>query len=191
VLNECVGYDLEASVTQKSSLCWDRGLRATSCVGEIEEWGNSQADSISQHSDKTLDIAHGTPIVNVSFGASRLFTLRSKAKLRAGTGAVEVQRITLPHNSAFVLDLPSNAAFTHQISADSRAPGQRRSDETAYGGTCGFPFFVFLFFSFLLICCFKKTSKNKSLFIKCGCFFPTCMCGPIFFRADETVAVLC
>jgi hypothetical protein len=93
-----------------------------------------QADSISEHSDKTLDIAHGTPIVSISFGASRVFTLKSKSKLKAGTGPEEVQKITLPNNSALLLDLETNAAYTHRIGKDNRPDGQRRQDEIAYGG---------------------------------------------------------
>ena len=91
-------------------------------------------DSISRHADKTLDIARGTPIISVSFGASRLFTLRSKATLKAGTGAETTHKITLMDNSALHLGLDTNAKFTHQILSDRRADGQRREDETAYDG---------------------------------------------------------
>ncbi|RMZ84352.1 hypothetical protein DV738_g561, partial [Chaetothyriales sp. CBS 135597] len=37
-------------------------------------------DSISEHSDKSLDIVRGSKIVNVSFGARRTMTLRTKHK---------------------------------------------------------------------------------------------------------------
>ena len=95
----------------------------------------SGEDSISVHTDKTLDIAHGTPIVNVSYGASRSFLLLSKAKSKCGSGAEVRQHLTLLHNSALSLGLETNRLFTHQIAPDRRAEGQRRSDETAFGGT--------------------------------------------------------
>merc|ERR1712224_146187 len=91
-------------------------------------------DNISMHTDKTLDIAHGTPIINVSFGASRLFIIRSKVKLSCGTGAETRHCVTLPHNSALAFGLESNRLFTHQIQPDKRPHGQRRSDETWWNG---------------------------------------------------------
>jgi len=91
-------------------------------------------DSINVHSDKTLDIAHGTPIVNVSFGASREFLIRSKEKVTCGTWAALRQSIVLPHNSALSFGLETNRLCTHQILPDRRSDGQRRSDETAFGG---------------------------------------------------------
>jgi alkylated DNA repair dioxygenase AlkB len=93
-------------------------------------------DSISQHSDKTLDVVPNTPIVNVSLGASRCFMIRSKTKLKAGTGAEFVERITLPHNSLLAFGLETNRLSTHQIAADDRAPDQRRIDERGleFGG---------------------------------------------------------
>ena len=62
----------------------------------------SGKDAISEHADKTLDIEHGAPIVGVSLGASRTFTLRSKARLKANTGPQSIQRIALPNNSVYV-----------------------------------------------------------------------------------------
>jgi alkylated DNA repair dioxygenase AlkB len=94
----------------------------------------SGQDSISPHTDKTLDIAHGTPIVNVSFGASRSFLMRSKSKLACGTGRDTSQNVALLHNSALSFGLETNRLFTHQIEADKRSEGQRRSDERSWGG---------------------------------------------------------
>jgi hypothetical protein len=42
------------------------------------QWYRSGEDNISEHSDKTLDIVRGSSIVNMSFGAERMMTLRSK-----------------------------------------------------------------------------------------------------------------
>ncbi|CAE7320130.1 ALKBH2 [Symbiodinium natans] len=91
-------------------------------------------DSINVHSDKTLDIAHGTPILNVSLGASREFLIRSKEKVTCGTWAALRQSVVLPHNSALAFGLDTNRVCTHQIMPDRRPDGQRRSDETAFGG---------------------------------------------------------
>jgi len=94
----------------------------------------SGKDAISEHADKTLDIEHGAPIVGVSLGASRTFTLRSKARLKANTGPQSVQHIALPDSSVYVLGLETNRTFTHQIAADKNPPGNRRPDENAFGG---------------------------------------------------------
>ncbi|CAE7244124.1 unnamed protein product [Symbiodinium sp. KB8] len=40
----------------------------------------------------------------------------------------------LPHNSALSFGLETNRLCTHQILPDRRSDGQRRSDETAFGG---------------------------------------------------------
>mmetsp|Transcript_36994 Transcript_36994/g.68965 ORF Transcript_36994/g.68965 Transcript_36994/m.68965 type:complete len:342 (-) Transcript_36994:242-1267(-) len=94
----------------------------------------SGGDSINVHSDKTLDIAHGTPIVNVSFGASREFVVRSKEKMSCASWPQLRQNIVLPHNSALAFGLETNRRCTHQIMPDRRPDGQRRGDETAFGG---------------------------------------------------------
>ena len=41
----------------------------------------TQEDYISEHADKTLDIKIGTAICNLSFGATRVLTLRTKSKV--------------------------------------------------------------------------------------------------------------
>ena len=94
----------------------------------------SGEDGINAHSDKTLDLAHGAPIVNVSLGASREFIIRSKAKLKGGKGAAEIHRVPLVHNSALAFGLETNRKFTHQIDIDKRPCAQRRPDEEAWGG---------------------------------------------------------
>jgi len=40
----------------------------------------------------------------------------------------------MPHNSLLELGLETNRTFTHQITQDTRAAGQRRPDETAFNG---------------------------------------------------------
>ncbi|EIM84764.1 uncharacterized protein STEHIDRAFT_158479 [Stereum hirsutum FP-91666 SS1] len=103
------------------------------------------ADYISEHSDKTIDIVQGSSIVNISLGAQRVMTLRTKKDrsplppsgsseapnketLSASktltsistTTARSTQRVPLPHNSMFVLGLATNARWTHSIHTDKR-----------------------------------------------------------------------
>ncbi|OAL53715.1 hypothetical protein IQ07DRAFT_317626 [Pyrenochaeta sp. DS3sAY3a] len=97
-------------------------------------------DYISEHSDKTLDIAKGSSIVNVSFGAQRTMRLRTKKQQTKAEDATEenkereTQRVAMPHNSMFVLGLKSNEKWLHGIMADKRLHSERSEAETAYNG---------------------------------------------------------
>ncbi|KAJ4399261.1 hypothetical protein N0V91_009541 [Didymella pomorum] len=97
-------------------------------------------DYISEHSDKTLDIAKGSSIVNVSFGAQRTMRLRTKCDSGAKTSTDDeqsqrsTQRVAMPHNSMLVLGLRSNEKWLHGIMPDKRLPAERSALETAYGG---------------------------------------------------------
>ena len=113
-------------------------------------------DYISEHSDKTLDIAPDTFIVNASFGAERVMRLRSKraAPTTPNTTTTTTtppapslstqdpppthprttHRIRLPHNSALLISLPTNAKYLHSINPDKRAASELTPGEKAYGG---------------------------------------------------------
>jgi nicotinamidase-related amidase/alkylated DNA repair dioxygenase AlkB len=91
-------------------------------------------DYISEHSDKTLDIVPGSFIVNVSFGAERVMRLRSKRSPKTPGQEREVYRVALPHNSALLLSLPTNARFLHSIQPDKRPASQLSPAEKAYSG---------------------------------------------------------
>ncbi|QSS61045.1 isochorismatase family [Histoplasma capsulatum] len=113
-------------------------------------------DRISEHSDKTLDIVRGSYICNVSFGAQRTMTLRTKssaAKAAASTGDTsdaadggdeetpkesstgrQTQRIPLTHNSLFILGEKTNMRWLHAIRADKRPESEKSPEELAYGG---------------------------------------------------------
>ncbi|KAI1793667.1 hypothetical protein LXA43DRAFT_1121820 [Ganoderma leucocontextum] len=100
------------------------------------------ADYISEHSDKTVDVVRGSKIVNVSLGAQRFMTLRTKkdalANPKADLDAVPddsapptpsdadkskkrgAQRVPLPHNSIFVMGLETNARWLHSVRTDKR-----------------------------------------------------------------------
>jgi nicotinamidase-related amidase/alkylated DNA repair dioxygenase AlkB len=88
--------------------------------------------SISAHADKTLDIARGSSVVNLSLGATRTLLLVSKA--RREDGQHDVQRVELPHGSLFVLGPETNRRFQHAIRSDGRQLGEKRADELRDGG---------------------------------------------------------
>ncbi|KAG9695215.1 hypothetical protein KCU95_g5051, partial [Aureobasidium melanogenum] len=119
----------------------------------------SGQDHISEHADKTLDIVHGSKIVNVSLGAQRTMRLRTKrpttlqdpgsshdkqrsrdttptpdAQLNAADGRSRVtQRIPMPHNSMFVMGLETNGSWLHGIMPDKRPAAEHIPAESAYG----------------------------------------------------------
>ena len=70
-------------------------------------------DHISKHSDKTLDIAHGSLLVNYTAGAERAILWRSKTPDENGNREKIVQRPE--HDSSLAWDLDTNRHFTHVI----------------------------------------------------------------------------
>jgi 2OG-Fe(II) oxygenase superfamily len=90
------------------------------------------SDNISEHSDKTLDIARGSDIINFSVGASR--TLYLKPKKDAESRFTERQRVVLRNNSCFVCGPETNRYFLHGIKADKRLEREKRDDELSFGG---------------------------------------------------------
>ncbi|KAJ5481253.1 hypothetical protein N7475_000065 [Penicillium sp. IBT 31633x] len=95
-------------------------------------------DRISEHSDKTLDIARGSFICNVSLGAERVMVLRTKTSTSDPNKGMESgrtsQRVSLPHNSLFVLGPKTNMRWLHGIRADKRPAAEKTAAEQAYGG---------------------------------------------------------
>jgi nicotinamidase-related amidase/alkylated DNA repair dioxygenase AlkB len=111
-------------------------------------------DSISEHSDKTLDITRGSFIVNVSLGARRTMTLRMKKAASVNPaldqprrapapassphsqtdGKRTAQRIPLPHNSLFILGQDTNQNWLHAIRADKRLLSEKTAEELAFNG---------------------------------------------------------
>lgn len=116
----------------------------------IQYYRNSE-DNISEHSDKTIDIVRGSTIVNLSLGAMRTMTLRTKKVTQAQDSSTSTdpqpattsmdsnqirtaQRIRLPHNSLFVLGERTNANWLHAIRADKRPICEKTEDELAFDG---------------------------------------------------------
>ncbi|KAI1079837.1 hypothetical protein F5B20DRAFT_590391 [Whalleya microplaca] len=107
-------------------------------------------DYISEHSDKTLDIARGSYIANVSLGAERTMTLRTKRQPKSKTIAAadagenaepspeelkrQVQRAHLPHNSLCQMGLATNMRWLHAIRQDKRLEREKSAAERAYDG---------------------------------------------------------
>jgi nicotinamidase-related amidase/alkylated DNA repair dioxygenase AlkB len=95
-------------------------------------------DNISEHSDKTLDIVRGSSIVNVSLGAQRTMTLRTK-KRPAPDGQDanddrQKQQVLMPHGSMFILGPLSNMRWLHGIRPDKRPDTEKSAEEKAYHG---------------------------------------------------------
>ncbi|KAI0596198.1 hypothetical protein F4775DRAFT_585147 [Biscogniauxia sp. FL1348] len=101
-------------------------------------------DYISEHSDKTLDIVKGSFIANVSLGAERTMTLRTKRPPKGKDASVEdpgasgpkrqVQRARLPHNSLCRMGLVTNMRWLHGIRQDKRLDREKSEAELAYDG---------------------------------------------------------
>ena len=98
------------------------------------------SDYISEHSDKTLDIAKGTFIANVSLGAERTMVFRTKRASKPSSSAAtttttntptitspppaprQTTRVPLPHNSLLRMGLSTNTHHLHAIRPDKRPP---------------------------------------------------------------------
>ncbi|PGH27433.1 hypothetical protein AJ80_00911 [Polytolypa hystricis UAMH7299] len=102
-------------------------------------------DRISEHSDKTLDIVRGSYICNVSLGAERVMTLRTKVSAKAEKQADsnvakdsdperQSQRVPLPHNSLFILGENTNKVWLHGIRPDKRPESTKTPEELAFNG---------------------------------------------------------
>jgi alkylated DNA repair dioxygenase AlkB len=114
----------------------------------------SGRDNIGEHADKTLDIELGSAVVNLSLGASRVMILKPKqdyansdqcSPLMTRPSVIDrphgpapsdpttsdriYQKITLPHNSVFVLGWQTNRDYLHSIRQDKRQASFKRPDE--------------------------------------------------------------
>ncbi|KAF2767344.1 Isochorismatase hydrolase [Teratosphaeria nubilosa] len=100
-------------------------------------------DFISEHSDKTLDIAKDSNIVNVSFGAQRKMKLRTKRGVQPvsdspASSSTRPERkgytVTMPHNSMIKMSLETNAEYLHGIKPDKRLLHEKSDAENASEG---------------------------------------------------------
>ncbi|KAI1336520.1 hypothetical protein F5Y15DRAFT_201388 [Xylariaceae sp. FL0016] len=113
------------------------------CLIQFYRDGN---DYISEHSDKTLDIVQGSYVANVSLGAERTMTFRTKRKPKTPERKDEqetpkpdslkrrVERTKLPHNSLCRMGLVTNMRWLHSIRWDRRPECEKSAAELAYDG---------------------------------------------------------
>jgi alkylated DNA repair dioxygenase AlkB len=76
----------------------------------VQKYRNGD-DYIREHTDKTLDIKTGTPIINVSFGCNRRMFLKSKT-------THQKESFYLTHGSVFCMSYDDNRAYLHGINRD-------------------------------------------------------------------------
>ena len=119
----------------------------------------SSDDSISLHTDKTLDIAKNSSIVNFSIGAARTIMFsKKKDKKRNGDGNI---RILLKNNSAFVLGWDSNKEYLHGIKPDKRGDAEKTWQELAYNKER-------ISFTFRNIATFLKIERDSAEYMLIG-----------------------
>jgi len=101
----------------------------------------SGTDYISEHSDKTLDIVPDTYIANVSLGAQRTMSFRTKRPLKDGKPVQTEKdqprsscRAILPHNSLCRTGLVTNMRWLHSIRQDKRMDREKTPAELDYDG---------------------------------------------------------
>lgn len=89
-------------------------------------------DWIGKHADKTLDITRNTPIVNVSFGATRTMSISPKTKDKQDVKPT--YGVPLPHNSMLVFGWETNKKYHHMIKPDRRQAYEKKPGELCFGG---------------------------------------------------------
>lgn len=101
----------------------------------------SGTDYISEHSDKSLDIVPDTYIANVSLGAQRTMTFRTKRVLKDGKQLKTDEdsprstcKAVLPHNSLCRMGLTTNMRWLHSIRQDKRLDRDKSPEELDYSG---------------------------------------------------------
>lgn len=125
---------IKASVEQKL------GHAVNHCLIQFYRSGT---DYISEHSDKTLDIAPNTFIANISLGAMRAMTFRTKKPLKNPSAPnanndENAPRMSckapLPHNSMCKMSLLTNEKWLHSIRPDKRLAREKSEAELAFNG---------------------------------------------------------
>lgn len=94
-------------------------------------------DYISEHADKTLDVARNSIIFSLSLGATRTMFLRGKREQSNGvkTSMPRIAtRVPLHHGSLFGLGWKTNQTMTHEIKRDKRQARDKTDQELEYNG---------------------------------------------------------
>jgi alkylated DNA repair dioxygenase AlkB len=111
--------DEQPQMAAWSPICEELRRSVSETLGQrvnhgLIQWYRSGRDWISEHADKSLDIAPNTVICNLTVGATRVMLLKTKDR---DPTTRRIQRIDLPHNSLFVLGLDTNRVWRHEIKA--------------------------------------------------------------------------
>lgn len=73
-------------------------------------------DHIGEHRDDERELAPGSPIASVSFGACRDFFFRHRdARGRSPSRRLEVVRLPLAHGSLLMMNHPTNSHWYHSL----------------------------------------------------------------------------
>ncbi|XP_052025123.1 DNA oxidative demethylase ALKBH2 isoform X3 [Apodemus sylvaticus] len=83
-------------------------------------------DHIGEHRDDERELAPGSPIASVSFGACRDFLFRHKdSRGKRPRRTVEVVRLQLAHGSLLMMNHPTNAHWYHSLPVRKRVLAPR------------------------------------------------------------------
>ncbi|XP_075391072.1 DNA oxidative demethylase ALKBH2 [Tenrec ecaudatus] len=83
-------------------------------------------DHIGEHRDDERELAPGSPIASVSFGACRDFIFRHKdSRGRSPARQVDVVRLPLAHGSLLVMNPPTNTHWYHSLPTRKRVLAAR------------------------------------------------------------------
>lgn len=110
------------------------------------------SDWIGQHSDKTLDILHNTPILNMSFGSTREFIITPKRCIEG-----IMSKTALPNCSVFSMGYETNRMYLHEIRRDMRSTREHNHIEASLGSSR-------ISLTFRVVATFKRQSDS----VLCG-----------------------
>ncbi len=79
-------------------------------IAKIQKYNDGNVD-IKPHTDKILDLAPGSKIYLIRFGATRTVILQHKV-------TKEIRKIDMPHNTLLILDYEDNLQWTHSVAKD-------------------------------------------------------------------------
>lgn len=93
----------------------ERGPFCTSCLFSRGRYKDGR-DHIGEHRDDERELAPGSPIASVSFGACRDFFFRHKdSRGRQPSRKVEAVRLQLAHGSLLMMNHPTNTHWYHSL----------------------------------------------------------------------------
>ena len=95
--------------------CFQRGLLRELCSFSHGRYKDGQ-DHIGEHRDDERELAPGSPIASVSFGACRDFFFRHKdSRGKHPSRRLAVVRLQLAHGSLLMMNHPTNTHWYHSL----------------------------------------------------------------------------